>query len=59
MYRYGDCSPNVVGQKVTGGTLTIPVSGTTQFYRLDTPRNTKITNITKPGSDVVITYQFQ
>jgi hypothetical protein len=53
-----DCGPVVVGQKVTGGTLTIPISGTMQFYRLDAPRKTTITNITKSGSNVVITYQL-
>lgn len=54
-----DCSPTVVGQMVTGGTftITIPVSGTAQFYRLDGPRATRITNITKAGSNVVLTYQ--
>jgi hypothetical protein len=54
-----DCSPTVVGQMVTGGTFTVPVSGTAQFYRLDGPRQTKITNITKSGSNIVIQYQVQ
>jgi len=44
---------------VTGGTLTIPVSGPAKFYRLDGPRSTKITSIKQVGSNVVITYQAQ
>jgi hypothetical protein len=47
-----------VGQMVTGGTLTIPISGSKQFYRLDGPRKTKITSITKSGSNFVINYQL-
>ena len=55
-----DCSPTVVGSMVTGGTFTVPVvSGATHFYRLDGPRATKITNISKGTSSVVITYQVQ
>jgi len=54
-----NCGSAVVGQKVTGGTLTIPVSGTMQYYRLDAPRKTKITGIITGASDVVITYQLQ
>jgi len=46
-----------LNQKVTGGTLTVPISGGAKFYRLDGPRSTKITNITRVGSNVVITYQ--
>jgi hypothetical protein len=51
------CSPTVVGQMVTGGTFTVPVSGATRFYRLDAPRATRITTISKDASQVVITYQ--
>jgi hypothetical protein len=54
-----DCSPTIVGQMVTGGTFTVPISGTAQFYRLDGPRSSKVTSITKAGSNVVITYQAQ
>ena len=55
-----DCSPTVVGSMVTSGTFTVPVvSGATYFYRLDGPRATKITNISKGASNVVITYQAQ
>lgn len=43
--------------KVTGGTLTVPISGPARFYRLDGPRATRITDITKSGSSVVITYE--
>ena len=57
VYGTGGCASNVLGQKVTGGTLTIPISGTMQYYRLDAPRKTKITKITKGASNVVITYQ--
>jgi hypothetical protein len=53
------CGPTVVGQMVTGGTFTVPMSGATCFYRLDAPRQTRITNITKVGSNLVITYQVQ
>ncbi len=45
---------------VTGGTFTVPVvSGAARFYRLDAPRPTRITNISKGASEVVITYQVQ
>jgi len=55
-----DCSSTVVGSMVTGGTFTVPVvAGDTHFYRLDGPRATKITNISKGVSSVVITYQVQ
>jgi hypothetical protein len=55
-----DCSSTVVGSMVTGGTFTVPVvAGATHFYRLDGPRATKITNISKGVSSVVITYQVQ
>ena len=53
------CGPTVVGTMVTGGTLTVPISGAAQFYYLETGRTTKITGITKNASDVVITYQVQ
>lgn len=53
-----DCGSAVIGQKVTGGTLTIPLSGTAQYYLLDAPRKTRITNINKGASNVVITYQL-
>ena len=42
---------------VTGGTLTIPISGPAKFYRLDSPRGSHITSIQEVGSNVVITYQ--
>jgi hypothetical protein len=42
---------------VTGGTFTVPISGTARFYYLDGPRKTRITHISKGTSDVVITYQ--
>ena len=54
-----DCGPTVVGQMVTGGTFTVPISGTARFYCLDGPRTTKITNISKGVSNVVITYQVR
>lgn len=43
-------------QEVTGGTLTVPISGPTKFYRLDGPRATRITGINKSGSNWVIPY---
>jgi len=54
-----DCSPTVVGQMVTGGSITVPISGAAQFYRLNGPRSTKITSIKKGSSNVVVTYQVQ
>ena len=51
------CGPTVVGSMVTGGTFTVPISGTARFYYLDGPRKTRITRISKRTSDVVITYQ--
>jgi hypothetical protein len=54
-----DCGSTAVGQKVTSGTFTVPISGATQFYRLDAPRQTRITNVTKGASNVVISYQLQ
>lgn len=54
-----DCSPDLVGQMVTGGTFTLPVTGATQFYCVQGARQTKITNFTKDNTKVVITYQVQ
>jgi roadblock/LC7 domain-containing protein len=51
-----DCAPTVVGHMVTGGTFTVPISGTVQYYVLDAPRATKITGFTKGASNLVITY---
>ena len=53
----GDCGPAVVGQMVTGGTFTVPISASARFYCLDGPRKTKITNFSKGAASVVITYQ--
>jgi hypothetical protein len=50
-------SGNPLNQVITGGTFTIPASGTAKFYLLDGPRGTKITSIHKVGSNVVIGYQ--
>jgi hypothetical protein len=52
-----DGSGAALNLAVTGGTLTVPISGPAKFYRLDGPRATQITSITKSGSNVVITYQ--
>jgi hypothetical protein len=54
-----DCSPTVVGQMVTGGTFTVPISGTSHFYYLEGPRKIRITSFTKDASNAVITYQAQ
>jgi hypothetical protein len=54
-----DGSGAALNQTLTGGTLTVPVVGSAKFYRLDGPRQSKITGITKSGSNVVITYQAQ
>ncbi len=48
-----------LNQTLTGGTITLPVTGTEKFYLLDGPRPSKITSIKKAGSNVVITYQAQ
>jgi len=53
------CSPTVVGSMVTGGSFTLPLGAETQFYRLDGPRQTRITRITKGASSLVIQYQVQ
>lgn len=53
----GDCSPTVVGQMVTSGAFTVPLSGATRFYRLDGPRKTRITNVVRSGANLVLTYQ--
>ena len=50
---------DVINQTLTGGTFTVPISGSQKFYRLDGPRGTKITGIAKVGGNVVITYQVQ
>jgi hypothetical protein len=52
-----DGSGAALNLTVTGGTLTVPIAGPAMFYRLDGPRATRITSITKSGSNVVITYQ--
>ena len=49
----------VIGQMVTGGTFTIPISGATRFYRLDGPRQTRITSVNKTGANLVVQYQVQ
>ena len=54
-----DCSPAVVGQMVTGGTFTVPVSDAGRFYILDGPRRTRITDFDRAGANVIIRYQVQ
>ena len=54
-----DGTGGALNQSLTGGTLTVPISGTAKFYRLDGPRATKITSITKSDSNVIIAYQAQ
>ena len=44
---------------VTGGTLTFPIPSAPKYYRLNGPRQTKITSITKSGTNLVINYQAQ
>ncbi len=44
-------------QTVTGGTLTFPIPSAPKYYRLDGPRRTRITGISKSGSNLVINYQ--
>ncbi|HEY5910743.1 MAG TPA: hypothetical protein VJA21_09095, partial [Verrucomicrobiae bacterium] len=52
-----DCSPTEVGQMVTAGTFTIPIPAATRFYRVESPRGTRITKFEKTGSNLVLTYQ--
>jgi len=54
-----DGTGTALNQTLTGGTLTIPIAGSAKFYRLDGPRPSNITSITKSGSNVVIIYQAQ
>lgn len=54
-----DCSPAVVGQVITGGTFTVPVSQAARFYVLDGPRPARITSFRRDGSNVTFTYQLQ
>jgi hypothetical protein len=42
---------------VTGGTITVPIPTAPKYYRLDGPRKTKITSITKSGTNLIINYQ--
>ena len=42
---------------VTGGTMTVPIPSTPKYFRLDGPRKTKITSVTKSGSNLLINYQ--
>ena len=50
---------DALNQKLTGGIITIPIAGSAKFYRLDGPRPSKITSVTKTGSNLVIKYQAQ
>ena len=54
-----DGTGTALNQTVTGGTLTVPIAGSAKFYRLNGPRPSMITGITKNGSNVVITYRAQ
>ena len=54
-----DGTGSALNQTVTGGTLTIPIASSPKFYRLDSPRPSKITSARKVGSNLVITYQAQ
>jgi hypothetical protein len=47
----------IYNQTVTGGTLTFPIPSAPKYYRLDGPRKTKFTSVTKSGSNLVINYQ--
>jgi hypothetical protein len=48
-----------LNKTVTGGTFTLPQSSSERFYRIDAPRATKITQISRNGSNIVLTYQVQ
>lgn len=54
-----DGTGTALNHSLTGGTVTVPISGATRFYRLDGPRSSTITSITKSGTNVVITYHAQ
>jgi hypothetical protein len=54
-----DCGSTTVGERVTGGTFTIPITSAAHFYYLDGPRKTRITNISSGAGNVMIDYQIQ
>ncbi len=41
---------------VVGGTVTVPAAQTARFYALDGPRATRITNISRAGSNIILTF---
>lgn len=55
----GDCPGVVVGQKITGGTFKVPVAGSMRFYRVQGPRNTTVSKITRTGATVAIDYTLE
>jgi hypothetical protein len=48
----------VVNQTVTGGTNTVALPNSARYYRLDGPRKTRLTGITKSGSSLAIPYTY-
>jgi len=54
-----DCSPTVVARMVTGGTFTVPIADGIRFYVLDGPRATRITHLSRNGTNAVIAYQIE
>ncbi len=48
-----------LNKMLVGGTLTVPQSGTTRFYRIDGPRSTRITSVSEVGSSIVLKYRVQ
>jgi hypothetical protein len=54
-----DGTGTALNQTLTGGTVTVPISGSAKFYRLDGPRRCNITSVKKTGSNLVINYQVQ
>jgi len=55
----GEASAVVSGVTLTGGTITIPKSGSARFYRLQGPKTAKILTAVSQGANIVLTYQFQ
>jgi len=51
-----DTSASFSGVSLTGGTVTVPISGAAKFYRIDGLRQTQITSAVKVGPNLVLTY---
>jgi hypothetical protein len=59
LYCDGNTNNAALNQSLTGGTVTVPISGTAKFYLLDGPRAAKIPSVKKAGSNLVINYTYR